>query len=335
MKTAWIRKSGAVVVLAIAAMGLLIGNVHVAAAQGDVGACRYVNPDGSVSGEVYVSLDECAQAVLDETLRIGLSQGYGLFDDYALRTESNGDVYAASTSSVRSVNDLEWQYLGNLYSDQQAAPQKQAPTTTQSNQPPAETSQGAEPRGVVPTSLEQIFNIAAEDINDFWIEAFQQYGYQYTQPSIRLFDQSRISTGCGVAPREVGPFYCNVDHTMYYPLWFMDQQWRTYGDYAVVTIIAHEWGHSIQNLLGVLDNGDYTIQTELQADCFAGAYTNYANTRSTKIRLDQSDIEEGANALFHAGDPYGTEWWDPQAHGNGDQRYQAYSDGFTKGLSDC
>ena len=341
MKNAWIRMVGIVSVFAVAVMALVVGNVSLAHAQADIGSCRYVNPDGSVSGEVNLSLDECAKAVLDETLRIGLTEGYGLFDKYALRTESNGDVYAATTDSVSTANDLQWDYLGNLYGNQQSSrqPQSSAPVATLPSSggstQPARQSGANETQGVVPTSLNQIFDIAAEDINDFWMDAFKEYGYQYTEPKIVLFDRSRVSTGCGVAPQEVGPFYCNIDHTMYYPAWFMDQQWRTFGDYAVVSIIAHEWGHAIQNLLGVLNNGDYTIQIELQADCFAGAYTNYANERSTKIRLDDSDIEEGANALFHAGDPYGTEWWDEQAHGNGDQRYQAFSDGFKYGISDC
>ncbi|MCC6614291.1 MAG: neutral zinc metallopeptidase [Anaerolineae bacterium] len=333
MKNAFLRLVGIMSVFALALTLLAIGNVRLAGAQDDAGSCRYVNADGSVSGELYLSLDDCAMTVLDETVRLGLSEGYGLFDKYALRTEANGDVYAAPTDNVTDVNNLEWEYLGNLYGDQTqaVAPTPGVPSTVGNTQP----SGTNQTEGVVPTTLQQIFDIAAEDINDFWMNTFKDYGYQYTEPQIVLFDRSRVSTGCGVAPQEVGPFYCNIDHTMYYPEWFMDQQWRTFGDYAVVTIIAHEWGHAIQNLLGVLNNGDYTIQIELQADCFSGAYTNYANERSTKIRLDDSDVEEGANALFHAGDPYGTEWWDEQAHGNGDQRYEAFSDGFKYGVSDC
>jgi len=332
MKNAYIRLVGVSSVFIIAFLVLVVGNLRVVDAQSDFGSCRYVNTDGSVSGELYLSLDECAKTVLDETVRLGLSEGYGLFDKYALRTEANGDVYAADADYVTDTNDLQWEYLGNLYGNQQASRQAQPSVPTAIAPSSGGTS---ETQGVVPTTLDQIFDIAAEDINDFWMGTFKDYGYQYTEPQIVLFNRSRVSTGCGVAPQEVGPFYCNIDHTMYYPEWFMDQQWRTFGDYAVVTIIAHEWGHAIQNLLGVLNNGDYTIQIELQADCFAGAYTNYANERSTKIRLDDSDVDEGANALFHAGDPYGTEWWDEQAHGNGDQRFQAFSDGFKYGVSDC
>jgi hypothetical protein len=322
---------------AIILIVMFVGLAQVAPVQAQgTGSCRYLYPDGSVSGELFVSLEVCAKTILDETIRIGQTEGYGLYDKYALRVYSNGDVYAAQTEFARSDDELQWQYLGNLRGQAQAAPQPQQPA--QSPQPAAPQSPSTpdgQTRGVVPTSLQQIFDIAAEDINDFWAEVFKEYNYDYTQPRIVLHNRSQISTGCGTAPAQVGPFYCNVDHTMYYPQWFMDQQWQQIGDYAVVVIVAHEWAHAVQSMLGRLTQGDYTINIELQADCLAGAYTQYANERSTKIRLDRSDIEEGANALFHAGDPYGTPWWDQQAHGTGDQRYEAFADGFKSGVSAC
>jgi hypothetical protein len=311
--------------------------------QAESGGCRYINPDGTVSGEVFLTLDACAKAVYDETIRLGLPEGYGLYDKFALRVTRNGEVYAAPTDNVTRGAQLDWQYLGNLSG---AAPTGGQPVPAPQNPPRNEPAAPAsnvgtagggrdEVVGTVPATLDQIFDVAAEDINDFWRETFKDYGYEYTEPRIVIFDRSQVRSGCGVAPAQVGPFYCNVDHTMYYPVWFMEQQWRQYGDYAVVTIIAHEWGHSIQNLLGVLQSGDYTINIELQADCFAGAYTQYANESSTKIRLDASDLQEGAIALFNAADPDGTPWWDSQAHGTGDQRAQAFEDGFKFGVSDC
>ena len=309
------------------------------ATNAQVGACSYISPDGSVSGQISLTLDECAKAIYDETLRLGLYEGYGLFDKYALRVAQNGDVYAAQTDMIYSTNELNWQFLGNIAGNRAGA-QTSQPVMPASNPVPVVqdspvSSNRDEVSGTVPTSLEQIFDIAAEDINDFWDATFKEYGYDYTEPQIVLFDRSQVSTGCGVAPAQVGPFYCNIDHTMYYPYNFMYQQWQRFGDYAVVTIIAHEWGHSVQNMLGALSNGSYTIDIELQADCFAGAYTQYANESSTKIRLDAQDIEEGAVALFNAGDPDGTPWWDSQAHGSGDLRYQAFEDGFKMGVNTC
>lgn len=313
---------------------LLLVPLGVAGAQ-STDACRYVNPDGSLSGALYVSLEGCAQAVLDETTRLRQSEGVGLYGDYALRVTSAGEVYAASTAGVSSINQLNWQFLGTL---EVSAPQPVQPTPVPAR-PPTGGAVTLENRdevaGVVPTSLEQIFDIAAEDINTFWIQAFREYGYPYDEPRIVLHDRSQISSGCGVAPAQVGPFYCSADHSQYYPFRFMDQQWKQFGDFAVVTIIAHEWGHTIQSLLGVLNTGGYTIDLELQADCFAGAYARYANTASLNIRLDESDIREGAVALFNAGDPDGTPWWDSQAHGTGDQRVQAFVDGFEQGVSAC
>lgn len=330
----------------LARMGLmlLIGTLVLGAAlisgqsvlAQDEAACSYINPDGSVSGQLFLTLEDCAKAVLNETQRLGLTEGYGLYDKYALRVNVNGDVYAASTENMRSASDLEWQYLGNVLGAAPAQPTPRPQTQVQPQpQTGGQTTSSGEVQGVVPTSLQQIFDIAAEDINDFWSEIFKQYGYEYSQPRVFLHNRAQVSTGCGAAPAQVGPFYCNVDHAMYFPQAFMDDQWRRIGDYAVVTIIAHEWGHAVQSMLGGLNTGDYTITIELEADCFAGAYTTYANGQSTKIRLDASDIEEGATALFYAGDPDGTPWWDSQAHGTGDQRYQAFENGFKNGVSAC
>ncbi len=303
-------------------------------------ACRYINLDGSLSGALYVTLEGCAQALLDETVRLRQAEGVGLYGDYALRVTSSGEVYAASTAGATSVNQLNWQFLGTIAV---SAPAPVQPTPIPPTPVPAVRPQTAsvteanrnQVEGVVPTSLEQIFDIAAEDINTFWIETFQEYGYPYREPRIVLHDRSQVSTGCGTAPAQVGPFYCSADHSQYYPFRFMDGQWKQFGDFAVVTIIAHEWGHTIQSLLGALNTGGYTIDLELQADCFAGAYAQYANSRSLNIRLDESDIREGAVALFNAGDPDGTPWWDSQAHGTGDQRVQAFVDGFEQGVSAC
>jgi hypothetical protein len=302
-------------------------------------SCQYINLDGSMSGALYVSLEGCAQAVLDETLRLGEAEGYGLYGDYALRVNSAGEVYAASTLGATSIDQLSWQFLGTIsVSAQQPIQPTPVPPRPQSQTTSTDSvtlENRTQVEGVVPTSLEQIFDIAAEDINTFWIETFAEYGYPYEEPRVVLHDRSQISSGCGVAPAQVGPFYCSADHSQYYPFRFMDQQWKQFGDFAVVTIIAHEWGHAIQHNLGALQTGGYTIDLELQADCFAGAYAGYANSRSLNIRLDESDIREGAVALFNAGDPDGTPWWDSQAHGTGDQRVQAFVDGFEQGVSTC
>jgi hypothetical protein len=316
-------------------LGLLLPLGMVSAQSTD--SCRFINLDGSLSGALTLTLEGCAQAVLDETSRLGESEGVGLYGDYALRVTRAGEVYAASTVGARSVNQLSWQFLGTIAV---SAPPVVQPTAVPPRQQPVVAGgvtqeNRDEVQGVVPTSLEQIFDIAAEDINTFWIQAFQEYGYPYREPRIVLHDRAQISTGCGTAPAQVGPFYCSADHSQYYPYRFMDQQWKQFGDFAVVTIIAHEWGHTVQSLLGALNTGGYTIDLELQADCFAGAYASYANSESLNIRLDESDIREGAVALFNAGDPDGTPWWDSQAHGTGDQRVQAFVDGFEQGVSAC
>ncbi|MCA9911585.1 MAG: hypothetical protein KC519_23180, partial [Anaerolineae bacterium] len=187
MKNAYLRLVVTALVFAAAAFLLTAVNLRTADAQDDTASCQYVNTDGSTSGALYLSLDKCAQTVLDETLRLGLSEGYGLYDKYVLRTLSNGDVYAATTDNAININDLQWEYLGNLYGDAPASSQPQAPAPTAVAPSSGETNQT---QGVVPTTLDQIFDIAAEDINDFWMGTFKDYGYQYTEPQIVLFNRS-------------------------------------------------------------------------------------------------------------------------------------------------
>jgi uncharacterized protein len=304
-------------------------------AQG-AASCSYVQPNGEITGALSLSLEECAKAVITEARNSGSSDGYGIYDKYILHVFSNGEVYAAIDPGGNvQLEGLDWQFLGSITVTAPTAPQPQVQTQPQTQTNSGNRGTTGQTTSSAPTSLEEIFNVVAEDINDFWSLTFKGYGYNYTRPRITLFDRPQISTGCGTAPAQVGPFYCNIDHGMYFPYGFMNEQYRRIGDYAVVTIIAHEWGHSVQNLLGALDAGDYTINIEQQADCFAGAYTLYASTESQYIRLDQQDIEEGATSLFNAGDPDGTPWWDSRAHGDGELRMEAFMDGFKGGVSAC
>ena len=112
----------------------------------------------------------------------------------------------------------------------------------------------------------------------------------------------------------------------------MADQHDRIGDYTVVVIIAHEWGHAIQAQMG--NESGISIQRELQADCYAGAYSQYAVNESKKVIIEDGDIDEATASLFEAGDGGGS-WFDRNAHGSGDQRQAAFNTGLENGMGDC
>ena len=135
------------------------------------------------------------------------------------------------------------------------------------------------------------------------------------------------ASACGAGQ---GPFYCPVDTVVYLDEPFMEDQIQRIGDFAAATIIAHEIGHHVQTLRGVL--GVLSIQRELQADCLAGAW---AISAGAKGLLETGDFQEAARALFEAADPTGTPWFAPDAHGTATQRQQFFTLGFNGGASAC
>jgi predicted metalloprotease len=138
-----------------------------------------------------------------------------------------------------------------------------------------------------------------------------------------------VQTACGVSSDS--PFYCPRDERIVLPQVFFTEKvgWPA-NDAAVAIVIAHEWGHHVQKLIG--QPALLTIVLELQADCFSGAFLKYAQDQGY---LDPGDLDEVARQTFGAGDPFGTPWFDPQAHGTPRQRLQAVNDGFRSAGARC
>jgi hypothetical protein len=182
-----------------------------------------------------------------------------------------------------------------------------------------------------PDTMQTLLIYAAEDINAFWINEFREAGVRYDPPADFVAYNSEIQTACGSALLN-NAFYCGPAHGIYYHFDFLQEQLDTDGDFAPVTILAHEWGHLVQGNLGLLGGQFYTIQTELQADCFAGAWAASAGERNL---LDEGDLEEGATSLFRAGDDLDTPWFEPGAHGQPEQRIDAFVIGLEQGTDGC
>jgi predicted metalloprotease len=150
---------------------------------------------------------------------------------------------------------------------------------------------------------------------DSWGAIFSASGRQYQAPSLVLYSNGTQSA-CGVAETAVGPFYCPADRRVYLDLGFfrdMERKLGAPGDFARAYVIAHEVGHHVQNLLGILDKVDQErrgmdraggnalqVRVELQADCFAGVWAN--RTDRARRMLEDGDVESGLNAAAAVGD---------------------------------
>lgn len=149
-----------------------------------------------------------------------------------------------------------------------------------------------------------------------WTKIFEAGGRSYEKPTLVLFSDA-VQSACGFAEAASGPFYCGPDHKVYIDLSFyrdLRQRFQVPGDFAQAYVIAHEIGHHVQNLLGILNKvqmsqsraanqqqaNALSVRLELQADCLAGIWANYAH-RERNI-LEQGDVEEGLNAAAQIGD---------------------------------
>ncbi len=191
---------------------------------------------------------------------------------------------------------------------------------------------GSDPNDGCPGTIDDLIELARADIDFFWQGQFANDSTLYEPPLNFEGYTTEIETECGTATLN-NAFYCGADHSIYYDRNFLAGELDSNGDFGPVLIIAHEWGHLVQGLLGILGNDELlTIQTELQADCLAGVWAADANRREL---LEEGDFQEGINTLFRVGDPRGTDFFDPQAHGSPGDRIDAFDGGFQAGLDAC
>jgi predicted metalloprotease len=193
-------------------------------------------------------------------------------------------------------------------------------------------------------------DFVAGDVDATWKKLFADSGKTYEPPIIVLYD-SQVSTACGNAPSTVGPFYCPRDRKVYLDLPFMEQLQQRLGangDFAQAYIIAHEIGHHVQNLLGVMDDvnlaqqenpdeaNELSVRLELQADCLAGIWAHSA-VRQEDL-LETGDLEEAMTAAAAVGDDRiqkqsgGGVNPDTFTHGSGEQRVTWFRNGFETGV---
>ncbi|MGR2752900.1 KPN_02809 family neutral zinc metallopeptidase [Agromyces arachidis] len=200
---------------------------------------------------------------------------------------------------------------------------------------------------------------ASASLEDYWQEAAPTIGVDYTSPQDFALFQDAVSTGCGQASSATGPFYCPPDQTIYIDTSFYDQLEQRFGaeggPLAEMYVVAHEWGHHIQNIAGVLDStrdgetgpASNAVRVELQADCFAGAWAAAASSTEDPEGqpflqpISPDEYQQAIGAAAAVGDDRIQEATQGQvtphtfSHGTSEQRVRWFAAGFDQGVGAC
>lgn len=191
------------------------------------------------------------------------------------------------------------------------------------------------------------------EAEETWAEIFRENGLEYREPKVVLFEQM-TNSGCGTAQAAMGPFYCPADETVYMDMSFFNELHSRYGakvsEFSIAYVMAHEFGHHIQNVLGTLekverakqsgqiskrDANKSSVAIELQADFYAGVWARRSNDR--EHFLEMGDLDAAISAAEAVGDDniqkrsQGYVNQEAFTHGSSAQRKEWFMRGYNSG----
>lgn len=206
------------------------------------------------------------------------------------------------------------------------------------------------PRSASQDDLKQFVSVVLAETEDVWNNLLPQYGERYRDPTLVLFSGG-VRSACGIGMAQMGPFYCPQDEKVYIDLSFykeLKDRFNAPGDAAQAYVIAHEVGHHVQNLLGILpkvqqaqrgmdraSSNQLQVRVELQADCFAGVWAH--NAEQKWKFLDPGDVDAALQTAAAIGDDMlqrrsqGYVVPDSFTHGTSEQRKRWFMTGFKEG----
>ena len=200
---------------------------------------------------------------------------------------------------------------------------------------------------------------AAASLEAYWQQEAPAIGVDYVSPQDFILFSQAVSTGCGQASSATGPFYCPPDQTLYVDTSFFDQLEQQFGandsPLAEMYVVAHEWGHHVQNLAGILSQTQdgqtgptsNSVRAELQADCFAGAWAGAASSTPDENGvpflqpITQQQYSDAIGAAAAVGDDRIQEATQGQVtphsftHGTSEQRVRWFQTGYEQGAEAC
>ncbi|WP_173923451.1 neutral zinc metallopeptidase [Agromyces sp. Marseille-P2726] len=200
---------------------------------------------------------------------------------------------------------------------------------------------------------------ASASLEEYWQEEAPAIGVEYAGPQNFILFEQAVATGCGNASSATGPFYCPPDQTIYIDTSFYDQLESQFGasggPLAEMYVVAHEWGHHVQNIAGILQRAQdgqtgptsNAVRVELQADCFAGSWAAAASSTEDPEGvpflqpISRDEYAQAIDAAAAVGDDRIQETMQGQVnphtftHGSSEQRMRWFETGYEQGAGAC